>query len=127
MSEATRKVGRPTVRTPEIESRLSEALALGSTIVGACFYAGIGETTFHRWAEGDEAFRERMKALRETPVLKALRTVDQALGEDVKVAQWYLERRHADFKPKQAVEHGGSVGGGATVIEPEYVTPERVD
>lgn len=103
--------GRPTVRSPEIESKLEYALAIGGTILDACFYAGIGETTYHRWASEDEEFRERMTGLRRRPVLKALETVNQDL-ENPLTAKWYLERRHEDFKPKQAVEQSGSVGVG---------------
>lgn len=96
-------MGRPTKRTPEIEAKLEYAFSLGAPIVTACFYAGIGETTYHRWAEDDEVFRERMKALKQNPIMKALETVTNDL-DNPQSAKWYLEKKQDDFKPKQAIQ-----------------------
>lgn len=96
--------GRPTKRTPEIEMKLEQAFSLGSTIVGACYYAGIGESTFHQWADKDPAFAERMKAHKQKPILKALQTIAGDM-ENPHTAKWYLEKKHEDFKPKQAIDH----------------------
>lgn len=41
--------GQPTKRTPEVETRLLEALNGGSTIRDACGYAGIHKDTFYEW------------------------------------------------------------------------------
>jgi len=38
-------MGRPTKRTPEIETKLEYAFSIGSTVLSACFYAEIGEST----------------------------------------------------------------------------------
>ena len=100
--------GRPTKRTPEIEMKLEQAFSLGSTVVSACFYAGIGETTYHDWARSDPEFSARMEALKQKPVLKALETVVNGLS-DPAMARWYLEKRQDDFKPKQAVQVDGSL------------------
>lgn len=96
-------VGRPTKRTPEIEGLLRHAFALGSTTGVACFSAGIAESTFYSWTESDPEFMESMYALKNKPVLKALQTVTDSL-DDPKIATWYLEKRHEDFKPKQDVD-----------------------
>lgn len=101
-------LGRPTKRTPEVEAKLEQAFALGSTVVGACFYAGISKSTYFQWAEADPDFAERMKSLKEKPVLKALQTIANDLDNPL-TAKWLLERRHEDFKPKQGLEHSGDL------------------
>lgn len=100
--------GRPTKRTPELEGKLEYAFALGSTVSCACFYAGIAESTYFAWAEKDAEFSERMKALKERPVLKALETVYEDISNP-NTAKWLLEKKHRDFKPKQEVEHSGQM------------------
>lgn len=97
---------RPTKKTPETIAKLEAAFSLGSTITGACFHAGIGESTYHDWAGEDPGFSERMQALREKPILKALETVTSQLDEP-KMAQWYLERRHPEYKNRQDIHHTG--------------------
>lgn len=116
--------GRPTKRTAEIEAKLEQAFALGSTITGACFYAGIGERTYHDWASADDEFSQRMKALKQKPVLKALQTVANDL-ENVNTAKWYLERKHEDFKPKTQAEVKADVETSEKVIDTSHLTAER--
>ena len=110
-----KKSGRPTKRTLEIEGKLEYAFSIGSSIVSACFYAGIAEATFHRWAEADQEFRERMRALKEKPILKALETINENLG-DPKTAQWYLEKKHPDFKPKQSIQSTGTISVAGDIL-----------
>jgi hypothetical protein len=95
--------GRPTKQTPEIQNKLEQAFALGATVAGACIYAGIAQSSYYAWAQRDADFSERMKALKQRPVLKALQTVVDDL-ENPATAKWYLEKRHPDFKPKQEVD-----------------------
>lgn len=98
-----KKTGRPTKRCKEIEAKLETAFALGATVVSACFFAGITRTTYYAWAESDPEFSDRMEALKQTTVLKALETVTKNL-DDPKIATWLLEKKHPEFKPKQVVE-----------------------
>lgn len=96
--------GRPSKRTPEIEDKLVQAFSLGATIVGACYYAEISESTYHDWAKADPEFSERMIAHKQKPILKALQTVAGDL-DNPNTAKWLLEKKHVDFKPKQDVDH----------------------
>lgn len=98
-----KKAGRPTKRCKEIEAKLETAFALGATVASACFFAGITRTTYYAWAESDPEFSDRMEALKQTTVLKALETVTKNL-DDPKIATWLLEKKHPEFKPKQVVE-----------------------
>ena len=99
-------MARPTKKTPEIIAKLEHAFSLGSNVIDACFHAGIGESTYHDWAAADDELSERMKALKQKPILKALETVYGDL-DNVQTAKWYLEKKHPDFKPKQVIEQSG--------------------
>lgn len=115
-------MARPTLRTPEIEAKLEQAFSLGSTIESACFYAGIGESTYHDWAKADPEFSERNKALKQKPVLKALQTIVGDL-DNVQTAKWYAERKQADLKPVSQTKHVTDDGkGGEAPIQTPSVT-----
>lgn len=116
--------GRPTRRCPEtVAAALAVAFSLGATVSGACAHAGIGRSTLYAWDVADPGFPDRLKALGAPQVLRALQTVSAHL-DDPRMARWYLERRHPDFRRSGAVRHSGSVGAGAvTHIESGYVSP----
>ncbi len=108
-------MARPTVRSPEMITKLEQAFSLGSTVLGAIFHAGISKTTFYNWCEEDPGLKDRLDALKQRPVLKALKTVNDDLGNP-QTAKWLLEKRHPEFKPtvditKTDIKH----------IESEYV------
>ncbi len=94
--------GRPTVRSPEMITKLEQAFSLGSTVVGAIFHAGISKTTFYNWCEEDPELKDRLDALKQRPVLKALQTIDKDLGNP-QTARWLLEKRHPEFKPVHGI------------------------
>lgn len=85
-------VGRPTVVTPEIISKLEEVFALGGSDLEACLFAGISKTTLYEYQKNNPEFTERKEELKETPILKARRTIDKAL-DNPSNAQWFLERK----------------------------------
>ncbi len=92
---AKHKTGRPSLKTAETEALLIQALSMGSTIAAACYHAGVSERTYYEWAAEDDAFSQRMKSLRQNPILKALSTVYDDL-DNVSTAKWYLERKCKD-------------------------------
>ena len=108
-------MARPTNRTPKIEAKLEEAFSLGSTVVTACFHAGIPKSTYYDWVKADQEFSDRMEALKETTVLKALKTINESLG-DPKTARWYLEKKHPDFKSKQSIESTGTISVAGDIL-----------
>lgn len=92
-------VGRPTIMTPETISKLEEIFSLGGSDEEACFYADIGKTTLYNYQKEFPEFVERKEALKETPILKARRTVVKAL-EDPSHAFKFLERKkRGEFGP----------------------------
>jgi hypothetical protein len=84
-----------TKQTPEVIAALKYALGVGCTVLEACTYAGISETTYYEWKSQDCEYAKELDRLRQEPILKAKQTVFDNLGE-VKTAQWYLERKCKD-------------------------------
>ena len=111
------KIGRPTVVTDEVLKKLEYVFALGGTDKEACFYANISHQTLYSYQEKHPEFTERKEELKNNPVLKAKETIMKSL-KDPKIAQWYLERKTPDFKPRQDVTSGDKpipIMGGVSV------------
>lgn len=90
--------------TPEILERLRHAFAIGCTDEEACAYAQIGKSTLYNYQNDNPEFVEEKEELKKKPVLKAKSVVVASL-DDVKNAQWYLERKAKDeFSVKQEVK-----------------------
>ena len=85
-------MSRPTVITPDIIIQLKQAFAIGCTDEEACAYAKIGKSSLYRYIEQHPEFREESNRLKKEPILKAKNTIVRSL-DDVKDAQWYLERK----------------------------------
>ena len=94
------KVGRPTVMTPEVLGKTKEAYLMGCSTQEAAAFADIGFRTLYDYIEANPEFSQKVDAWKLSPFLKAKRTIIDSL-DDTKNAQWYLERRAKEFKPKQ--------------------------
>lgn len=97
-------VGRPSVMTEEVIRKLEEAFAFGASDLEACFYADISKTALYEYQKDHPEFAERKEKLKERPILLARQKVVKELTSDVKNAQWYLERKSPDFRPKQNIQ-----------------------
>lgn len=92
-----RKMGRPTVMTPEVLAKLEQAFSIGANDREAIAFADISMDAFYDYQKKHPEFAERKEYLRQRPVLKAQNTIINNL-EDPRVAQWYLERKkRAEF------------------------------
>ena len=83
--------------------KLEEAFALGGSVSVACLKANISRTTYYNWIKSFPEYEDRFNSLKESPVLKALMTINEDLNKP-ETAKWYLERRAKDFHPKQEIE-----------------------
>lgn len=90
-------IGRPTVMTPEIISKLEEVFSIGGTDEEACFYAGIGKTTLYNYQKEFPDYLERKDALKEKPILKARQTVVKALGDPNFAFKYLSKKRKNEF------------------------------
>jgi hypothetical protein len=104
-----RKVGHPERINKEVQAKLEAAFALGATDREACAHAGVPLATLYAKQNRDIQFLERKQMLKEKPSLKARAVIMDAINRnDVRIAQWYLERvKKAEFGASVAVE--GSV------------------
>lgn len=93
-------MGRPTKMTPDTLEKLRQAFIIGATKEEACAFAEISKVTLYSYIDKNPDFVNAIEAWQKTPLLKAKATVNKNL-DDAKTAQWYLERRAKEFKPKQ--------------------------
>lgn len=104
------EVGRPTIMTPEIISKLEEVFSIGGSDEEACFYAGIGKSTLYNYQKGNPEFVERKEALKERPILKARQTVVKSLDDPNHAFKFLERKRRQEFAPPaQAVELSGEI------------------
>lgn len=120
-------VGRPTVMTPEVVSKLEHAFSMGCTDIEACFYADISKQTLYDYQAKYPAFVDRKEALKANPIMKARMSVFNKLEEDADLSLKFLERKCRDeFSLKQDVNLGGQKDGVPVPVHHtiEFVKPE---
>lgn len=94
--------GRPLAVTEAVLGKLQEAFAYDATIEEACFYADINPDTYYTYVKKHPEFSERVKALRQRPILAARKKIVTEIETDVNTAKWYLERKsRAEFAQRQ--------------------------
>lgn len=98
-------MARPTVMTEAVLEALRQAFLIGATNAEACGYAGISVKTLYNYIDIKPEFLQQIEGWKNEPILKAKRTVVTNL-DDTKNAQWYLERKAADFKQKLEMDGG---------------------
>lgn len=97
--KATRKkklIGRPTVVTEDVVSKLEEAFSWGCSDIEACLWADIAPATLYKHQERHPEFAERKAELKENPILLARKSVVNALPKDSKLAMDFLSRKKKD-------------------------------
>ncbi|MGM9924749.1 MAG: hypothetical protein ACI35R_10930 [Bacillus sp. (in: firmicutes)] len=131
--------GRPSKLSPELTGKITDMLRAGNYLETAAAYAGIDQSTLHRWMKRGAREMERVeksdRTLRikksEAPYVDFCKAIKKALAEaevrdliiisnaaknDWKAAAWKLERRFPDkFGRKERInaqlEHSGKDGG----------------
>lgn len=95
------KMARPAKINNEVIDKLRQAYLIGATNAEACGYADIGERTLYDYLEKNPEFSQKIENWKNEPILKAKTTIVKGLN-DIKNAQWYLERkRKAEFAVRQ--------------------------
>ena len=106
-------IGRPTVMTPEIISKLEEVFSLGGSDLEACFYAGISKSTLYNYQKENEDFLERKEALKESTILLARQEVIKGLKNNPDLCLKYLERKCPEFSLRKKLD----IENNVTLIE----------
>lgn len=96
------KMGRPTVMTPEVLAKLEQAFAIDASVDEALSYAEIKPDAYYDYLKKNPDFSDRIKDLRNRPVLAARQRVVQGVKENYSNAMDYLKR-------KKKLEFGDSV------------------
>lgn len=111
--EDKKKVGRKTVMTQEVVTKLEEAFSRDCTDTEACLFAGISRMTLHRFQEDNPEFCDRKALLKDTLVLKARTNIAERIEKgDLETSKWYIERKkRGEFSTRQEVtgENGESL------------------
>lgn len=97
--------------TEEIIAKLEEAFAWGCSDVEACLWADIAPATLYKYQEKHPEFTERKAELKETPILKARKSVVTKLEADPKLAMDFLSRKKKDefsTKTENDITSGGN-------------------
>ena len=106
-------MGRPTKMTPDTLDKLRTAFLIGATDAEACGFADITDKTLYNYQDKHPEYLHQKQAWKDQPILKAKTTVVNSLDE-VKDAQWYLERKVKN-EFSQRTELTGEEGKDITV------------
>jgi hypothetical protein len=105
--------------TEEVIRKIEEVAALDGSVEEMAYYAGVKRATLYSYLEDNPIFSDRIKALRERPVLKARQTVVKSL-ETPEGAKWYLARKKkSEFSER--IENTGADGGPVQIETSERV------
>ena len=124
-----RNVGRPTKFTPETLKQFEEAAAIDCSVEEMCFYAGVSQRSYYTYIDNNPEFLQRIEALRNTPVLKARRTVVSGLDNNPNFSFQYLKaKRPNEFAEKIKIQHDDEIDeeDGDLIEEYEGKAKERL-
>ena len=96
--------------TPELQEKFCDAIENGDSILGACGYVGIDESTYYKWMKKAKEAKGRSKFVKfkecvDKAKAKALHNFEQVITrastEHWQAAAWMLERRHPNMYGKR--------------------------
>lgn len=122
-TQQTRRVGRPTLCTPELARQMEETLREYGFLGLACDLLGIGRATAYEWIERGEAgeapfdlFADAVKKGRAAFQAQAARIIAEG-KQGWQSRAWLLERSDPEqYAVRQRVEHSGRVETGAAPV-----------
>jgi hypothetical protein len=99
------KVGRPTVMTNEVVSKLEYGFMKGLTDEQCCLYVGISKQALYDYCHSHPEFTDRKELLKQQPTVQAKLNVSEEIENgNADISKWYLERRAKDeFSTKQEI------------------------
>lgn len=93
------KGGRPRVINESVLDKLEEVFALGGTDEEACLFANIAVDTLYKYQRENPEYIKRKEELKETPILKARRTVIDSLDKPEMAFRFLERKRKKEFGP----------------------------
>jgi transposase len=100
-------VGRREKLSEELQKKICDAVAAGNRLAAAAEFAGVSRASAYRWRKlGEEradaryvAFAEAVRQAEARGEVHAVGIVRRELPNDVRAAQWLLERRYGWRRP----------------------------
>lgn len=86
-------MARPTKLDKITVKKLEEAFVVGATVPEACFNAGISKQSYYNWTRANPGLLDRFEALKQSPFLRARKTIYAALEHDAHFALKFMERK----------------------------------
>ena len=105
---AVNEEGKFTKLTPETVNKLEEVFALDGTIEEACLFADISRQTYYNWIKDNKDMEERFDILRQTPFLKARRTIEKSLDNPQYAFEYMKRKKKNEFSER--LEQTGADG-----------------
>lgn len=103
-------VGRPSVFTSDIISKLEQAFALGANDTEACSYAGISRQSYYKQLKIDIEFADKIARQKSLLPLKAREELHKLIKQgDSKVILWYLDRIEKRHKAESAISVNNAI------------------
>lgn len=87
------KGGRPTVMTPDVLAKLEQAFAIDASVDEALSYASLKPDAYYDYLKKHPEFSDRIKELRQRPILAARQRVVKGVTENYSNAMDYLKRK----------------------------------
>lgn len=113
----SRPPGRPTKRNDETLRILFDAAATGAPIKSCCAAARISVDTLNTWKESDPTIQTQFDEARERGRVAALSALQNAIGQDWRAAQAWLQLSfRADYSPRAEITLEAGEGAQAFVV-----------
>ena len=120
--------GRPTKYTPEVVTKMLDAIRMGATYELAAGYAGVSKDSFERWRKNKADFAARIKEAEGVGAIGWLAKIEKAASDGTwQAAAWKLERRYPSQYGRTVKEHVGPNGGPVQIRTIEVVMPNGGD
>lgn len=118
-TRAKSNAGRLPVVTPEVIGKLEEVFALDGTVEEACMFADISVDAFYDYCKLHPELSERIKKLRQTPFLKARRTIVGALDQPSTAFEYMKRKKRGEFGDGIDLTTGGDKISVGVVVLPK--------
>ena len=86
--------GRHTKKTPEIRTKILNAISEGNTHKVSCALAGVSTTHFYDWIQADAEFSDDVKAAEAISEAFHVEQIRNATNSNWQASAWMLERRN---------------------------------
>jgi len=89
----------------DMKSKIEEVAALDGSVEEMAMYCDVSRQTIYNWFKENEDFFDRIERLRQRPILKARKAVNEKMADNYGNAMDYLKRKKKkEFGDTQSIE-----------------------